>query len=135
MNKSVLIIITFGLIVALGIIFSSSSRPGGSQAGANLKEGQNVEIREDGIQYITVNAVGGYWPEVSNAKAGIPTKLVVKTEGAFDCSSSLIIRSINYQKVLDQNSEEVIDLGTPKVGQVTQGVCSMGMYSFKLNFN
>ena len=135
MNKSVLIIISFGLLIALWVIFSGGAKSDNLKQGSLLKEGENVEIRADGVQYITVNAVGGYWPEVSNAKAGIPTKLVVKTSGSYDCSSSLIIRSINYQKVLPNTGEEIIDLGTPKVGQVTQGVCSMGMYSFKLNLN
>lgn len=134
MNKSVLIIITFGLVVALVVIFSGGGRPNSPIDGGEYQEGQNVEVR-DGVQYVKVNAAGGYWPEVSNAQAGIPTKLVVKTAGTFDCSAALIIRSINYQKVLDQNGEEIIDLGTPKVGQVTQGVCSMGMYNFKINFN
>ncbi len=127
MNKTVLSIITVGLVIALGIIFSSGSA-------GEIADGKNVEVK-DGVQYITVNARGGYWPKVSNAKAGIPTKLVVKTEGTFDCSASLVIRSINYQKILDQNSEEIIDLGVPEVGQKTQGVCSMGMYNFVINFS
>ncbi len=93
---------------------------------------QNVEIR-DGIQYVTIAAKAGYSPEISTAKAGIPTKLVVETNGTYDCSAALVIRSIGYQKILPQTGEEIIDLGTPQAG-VIQGLCSMGMYNFAVNF-
>ena len=72
---------------------------------------------------------------MSTAKAGIPTKLIVKTNGTYDCSASLAIRSIGYQKILTQTGEETIDIGTPKAGEPLQGVCGMGMYSFSINFS
>jgi plastocyanin domain-containing protein len=129
MNKKVLIIITLGLIVAIGIIFSGGSKTNNSGRDAI----QNVEVI-DGILYITVNAGGGYSPRVSNAKAGVPTKLIMKTSGSFDCSSSLIINSLGYRKMLPQTGETEIDIGTPQAGNPLQGVCGMGMYSFKINF-
>ena len=94
---------------------------------------QNVQV-QDGIQYITIEAKGGYTPTISTASSGIPTKLLVKTSGTYDCSLALVIRSIGYQKVLSQTGEESIDLGTPKTNTSIQGTCSMGMYSFKINF-
>ncbi len=123
MNKTVSIIITLGLVVAIAIIFT----------GGGDKFAEKVEIR-DGVQYVTVNAKGGYFPRVSNAKAGIPTKLLVKTSGTYDCSASLVIKSINYQKILPQNGVTEIDIGTPGAGKPLQGVCGMGMYSFQVNF-
>lgn len=126
MNKTVSIIITFGLVIALGVIFMSGSE--------NNPVANNVEIK-DGIQYITVTAKGGYSPNVSKAQAGIPTKLIMKTTGAYDCSAALVIRSLGYQKILPQTGEEIIDLGIPKVGQPLQGICGMGMYNFTVNFN
>lgn len=122
MNKTVSIIITLGLIVGIGIIFTGSA-----------KETQSVEIK-DGIQYITVNAKGGYSPKISTAQAGIPTKLIMKTSGAYDCSASLVINSIGYRKILPPSGEEVIDIGIPKAGVPLQGVCGMGMYSFQVKF-
>lgn len=124
MNKTVLIIITLGLVVVIGIIFTNKTDP---------KSIKNVEIK-DGIQYISVTARGGYSPNVSTAQAGIPTKLIMKTNGAYDCSASLVIRSIGFQKILPQTGEEIIDLGIPKIGQPLQGVCGMGMYNFLINF-
>lgn len=124
MNKTVSIILVLGLIIAMVIIFVG---------GPISKTALNVEIK-DGVQYITINAGGGYSPRVTNAKAGIPTKLIMKTNGAFDCSSSLVIRSIGFQKILPQTGETEIDIGTPEVREPLQGVCGMGMYSFKIDF-
>lgn len=124
MNKTASIIITVGLVIAMGVIF----------IGGSDQAGKNVEIR-DGIQYITIGAQGGYSPEISNAKAGILTKLIVKTNGTYDCSASLVIRSIGYQKILPQTGEEIIDVGVPKVGVPLQGTCGMGMYSFVVRFS
>lgn len=130
MNKTVSIIVTLALIIGIGIIFLGSSKFGNNSSEAV----QNSEVKE-GIQYITINAKGGYSPRVSTAKAGIPTKLIVKTDGTYDCSASLVIRSLGFQKILAQTGEEVIDIGTPKAGQPLQGLCAMGMYNFAIKFN
>ncbi|MEK7113347.1 MAG: hypothetical protein AAB873_00800, partial [Patescibacteria group bacterium] len=68
MSKTILGIITFGLVVALVVIFVNGSKKGDGTM-------ENSVIK-DGIQYITINAKGGYYPLRSIAKAGIPTKLV-----------------------------------------------------------
>lgn len=129
MNKTVSIIITLSLIVAVGIIFV-----GGSKTKNSGEIVQNSEIR-DGIQYITIDAKGGYSPKLSTAKAGIPTKLIVKTNGTYDCSASLVIRDVGFHKILPQTGETEIDIGTKNIGETLQGLCSMGMYSFAVNFN
>lgn len=131
MNKTVLIIITSALVIGIGIVLLGQSKNTSDFSGEESV--QNVEIR-DGIQYVTINARGGYSPRISTAEANIPTKLIVKTNGTYDCSLALVIRSIDYQKILPQTGEEIIDLGTPQSGKL-QGLCSMGMYSFVVNFN
>lgn len=132
MNKTASIIITLGLVIGLGVIFFTGAKSDiGSMSNQVV---QNVEVR-DGVQYITIEAKGGYSPKVSMAKAGIPTKLVIKTDGTYDCSSSLAIRSVGFQKILAQTGEEIIDLGTPEAGTPLQGTCSMGMYNFVVNFS
>lgn len=132
MNKTTSIIITLALVVGLGIILLGGSKDNINTA--TNEAGENSEIK-DGIQYITVNARGGYSPKVSMAKAGIPTKLIVKTNGTYDCSASLVIRVVGFQKILSQTGEEVIDIGIPKAGEPLQGVCGMGMYNFLINFS
>ena len=125
MNKTALIIISLGLVVAIGFIFYGGS---GSKSAEN-----NVEIK-DGVQYVTITAKGGYFPNTSTAKGDTPTKLIVETNGTYDCSASLVIKSINYQKILPRTGETEIDLGTPKAGESFQGVCGMGMYNFEVKF-
>ncbi len=131
MNKTVSIIITLGLVVALSIIFLGGAK---KDSADGLGSAENTEIK-NGIQYITINAKGGYFPRAVLAKEGTPTKLIVKTNGTYDCSASLAIRSIGYQKILPQTGEAIIDIGIPKAGESLQGICGMGMYSFKINFN
>jgi plastocyanin domain-containing protein len=94
----------------------------------------NVVVRE-GVQYITVHARGGYTPRTSTVQPGLPTKLIVKTNNTYDCSSSLVVRSANYRGMLPASGETEIDLGIPKTGEKIQGTCSMGMYSFSINVN
>ncbi len=132
MNKTASIIITLALVVGLGIVFLGGSKTKDNTVATNQPV-QNVEVK-DGVQYITINAKAGYSPKLTQAKAGIPTKLIVKTNGTYDCSSSLAIHSIGYQKILPQTGEETIDIGTPKVGVPLQGVCGMGMYNFEVQF-
>lgn len=131
MNKTASIIITLILVTGISIIFLGVSK---SKNNTTNGAGQNIAIK-DGVQYVTINAKAGYSPRISIAKAGIPTKLIVKTSGTYDCSASLVIRSIGFQKILAQTGEEVIDLGTPKAGQPLQGLCGMGMYNFQVQFN
>lgn len=126
MNKTVSIIITLGLVIALGIVFF-----GGNSKSVETPV-QNVEFK-DGIQYITINAKGGYTPRKSTAKASIPTILRFDTNGTFDCSSSVRIPSMNISKMLPQTGVTEINLGNPKVG-LLQGSCGMGMYPFEIDF-
>ena len=130
MNKTASIIITIALVIGIGIVFWGQSK--NNSDSANTELAQNVEIR-DGVQYVTINARGGYSPKLSSAQANIPTKLIVKTNGTYDCSASLVIRSIGYQKILPQTGEEIIDVGAPQAGTL-QGLCSMGMYNFAVKF-
>ena len=131
MNKKTSIIVTFGLLVGIGILFFGGSIFGG------VSDGEQVENStvKDGIQYVTVNAGGGYFPKISSAKAGIPTKLVVKTDGVYDCSSSLVVKSVGFREILPQTGETEIDIGVPEAGESLSGTCSMGMYNFSVNFN
>lgn len=89
----------------------------------------------DGVQYVTIHARGGYSPRISTIKSGMPTKLIMKTNNTYDCSSALVIRSVNYRDMLPASGETEIDLGAPKIGEKIQGICSMGMYSFSINVN
>lgn len=100
----------------------------------NEKSTSNVTIK-NGIQYITIDAKGGYKPETTLAKWGIPTKLIMNTKNTYDCSAAVVVPSVNYREILPENALTEIDLGTPKVGEKIPGNCSMGMYHFSVIFN
>lgn len=131
-NNNLLYIITTVLILAIiGFIVVNSSKDSSKTAANNSVN--NIEYKDD-IQYITIKADNGYSPSKTVAKANTRSKLVVVTEDTYDCSIALMIRSIGYQKVLASTAREEIDLSVPKAGQTVQGVCAMGMYSFKIKF-
>lgn len=131
-NSNVLYIITTVVILAIiGFVVINSSNNSPKTADQNSVD--NIEFKNE-VQYITVKADNGYSPSKTVAKAGIRSKLVVVTEDTYDCSIALMIRSIGYQKVLASTAREEIDLSVPKTGQTIQGVCAMGMYSFKVKF-
>lgn len=132
MSKTISVVITLCLVLGIGYVLSSDTK---SSSGQAVQEaGQNVEVR-DGIQYVTIAAKGGYIPRTSTARAGLPTKLIIKTDGTYDCSSSLVISAIDYQKVLSPSGEEEVDIGIPEPGVPLKGTCSMGMYSFSVLFS
>ena len=87
----------------------------------------------DGVQVIDISARGGYFPAKTIAQAGVPTLLRVNTSNTFDCSSALRIPSLGINKNLPPSGVTEIPLGSPESG-VIQGVCSMGMYSFAIDF-
>jgi plastocyanin domain-containing protein len=129
MHKNTLISILISLALIGGTFYLVSDRP--TSLSDDVASSQNIEIK-GGIQYITIIARGGYSPRVTEAKAGLPSKLVVKTEGTFDCSASLVVRPVGFKKILQPTGAEVIDLGILKSGDKIQGVCGMGMYSFQI---
>lgn len=129
MQKNTIISIIISIVLIGGTLYFVSDRS--TSLGGEIAQSQNVEIK-DGVQYVTISAKGGYSPRVTEIKGGIPTKLVVKTDGTYDCSASLVVRSVGFQKILQPTGKEIIDLGTPKSGEKVQGVCGMGMYNFQI---
>ena len=90
---------------------------------------------ENGIQVIRILARGGYRPRRISAAAGQPTRLEVETQGTYDCSSSLVIPSIGFQKQLPSTGITNIDVPAQPPGSQLHGLCAMGMFSFGIEFN
>lgn len=130
MPKATIISIVISIALIGGALYFVSNDSTTSAAG-DAVQSQNIEVR-DGVQYVTITAKGEYAPRVSQVKAGIPTKLIVKTDGTYDCSASLAVRSVGFQKILQPTGEEVIDIGILKSGEKVRGVCGMGMYNFQI---
>lgn len=92
-----------------------------------------VEIVGD-RQIVTVLAKGGYTPRVITARADMPLTLRMQTRGTFDCSSSFTIPSLGINKFLPSTGMTEFDIPSQAKGSKLTGVCSMGMYSFAINF-
>ena len=120
---------TLMVLVFIGIAFVVVKGGGTPRPAVN---GNNVSVI-DGKQIIDLAARGGYSPQKSVAKAGIPTILRFTTNGTYDCSSSVRIPAMNVSRNLALSGTTDIDLGNPKVG-ILRGSCGMGMYPFEIDF-
>lgn len=129
MRATAISIIVAGFLIGGAILLVSSDKTSESNAKAD-----NVSV-VDGKQIIEIGAKGGYAPKVSTAKADIPTILRVQTRGTFDCSSMLTIPSIGYRANLPPSGVTEIEVPAQKQGATLQGLCAMGMYNFKVQFN
>lgn len=119
-------------VVLIGGAFILTEGTPGASNTEKVPAGNNVSI-ENGQQVITIDAKGGYSPRISTAKAGIPTIIRFRTNGTFDCSSSVRIPSMNVSKSLPPTGSTDITLASPEPGPL-QGMCGMGMYPFQVNF-
>lgn len=88
----------------------------------------------DGTQIIDITAKGGYSPREVVAKAGIPTVLRVATKNTFDCSASIVIPKLSYQKFLEPTAVTEINIPAEQAQGTLKGLCSMGMYNFQIKF-
>ena len=129
--KTIIITILVMVVVIMGAFMLSS----GTNGFAVKKESVNLNNVSvvDGKQIIEIKVKGGYNPEESVAKAGIPTIVRFDTNGTFDCSSSVRVPDLDISKSLPQTGSTDIDIGTPKAG-VFNGTCGMGMYPFDIKF-
>jgi Cu+-exporting ATPase len=128
--------IAVGVVVALAvvigfIVFNSSG--GSTDQPATTSSAGGVR-EEDGVQIISMTARGGYSPRLVNAKAGIPTKIEMATNGVYDCSSALSIPALNYRAQLPSTGTTVIDVPAQEKGSTLTGLCAMGMYTFDVRF-
>ena len=136
--KPTVISIIVAVLILSGVVYitsnMSSSLSGKTTAKTHVPEENihNVSI-VGGKQIIEINTKGGYFPKLSTAKAGMPTILRFKTNGTFDCSSSVRIPSMNISKILPNTATTDIDVGTQKLGTLL-GTCGMGMFKFVVDF-
>lgn len=127
MNKNIVISIIISLLIIASTFYLLSTK----SDGISMDPIENVTVI-DGIQYVTINVRGGYSPKISTVKAGMPVKLIMKTNNTYDCSASLSLPSLGIRKMLQSTGEDVIDLGSLESGKTISGTCSMGMYNFKI---
>lgn len=133
MPKPMIISIVFSVTaIVFAFWFISFNPPAGGDGvgGAPLP----TAIIADGKQIIDITAKGGYSPRAVTAKAGMPTVLRIRTSNTFDCSSSVVIPKLSYQKFLEPSGSEDIELSAEQAQGTLQGLCAMGMYNFQIKF-
>lgn len=118
------------LVVYIGFLFYKGipSKQESSTVGNNVSS-------TDGKQIIEITAKGGYSPKQLTAKANTETILRIKTNNTFDCSSSLVISKLGIRQNLPPTGTTEIAITPQKEGSKIAGACSMGMYTFNINFN
>jgi hypothetical protein len=83
----------------------------------------------DGQQIVMITATtGSYSPDNVQARAGIPTTLVIHSANAQGCIRSFVIVSRNEQRILPRTGDTRIDPGVLRPGQLDYS-CAMGMYT------
>lgn len=131
MNK-VLISSLIVTVLAIGGIFILL-RGNPSKTSTHTNEQTNVSVI-NGKQIVQIKAKGGYAPRVTTASANIPTLINIQTNGTFDCSSALTVPAVGFRKNLPTTGVTQIEVPPQQPGATIKGVCSMGMYSFTVNF-
>lgn len=116
-------------LMATIVIFSKNQNTSSNEGGIS----NNVTVAQD-KQIIKINAKGGYAPRKTIANANTPTVIEVETKGTYDCSSALVIPSLNYEKSLPSSGVTEIEVPPQKAGTKLAATCSMGMYGFDIRF-
>ena len=104
---------------------------GGTNSGtdATAAPGPLPALGADGVQRVAVSASsGGYSPSVQRVRAGVPTTLVVHTDGVFGCTRAFVVPSTGTQEYLPESGDTPIELGSLSPGRL-RFTCAMGMYS------
>ncbi|WP_330299885.1 urease accessory protein UreH domain-containing protein [Streptomyces sp. NBC_00503] len=95
---------------------------------------KDVVVDADGSQTVTIQArTTSYSPAAVTVKAGVPTTLVVATQGTGGCVRSFVVPDLGVQKILPTTGKTAIDLGTRKPGTLSYS-CGMGMYGGRITF-
>jgi uncharacterized protein YdgA (DUF945 family) len=104
--------------------------PAAAETTANTS---NVKV-EEYLQTIEISAKGGYQPLLTVAKANLPVVINITTNETYDCSTSVVIPSINYRARLPFTGTTTVNMAPQQPNTEIVGTCGMGMYSFKIKF-
>jgi sulfite exporter TauE/SafE len=83
----------------------------------------------DGTQRVVITVrSAGYSPSRLQARANVPTTLVLQSRGADGCTSAIVFPSLGVEKILPEDGETLIDVGPLPAGK-HRFTCAMGMYT------
>jgi plastocyanin domain-containing protein len=123
--KNALAIVAAAVIIGGAFMFATRS--------PQVASTDNVSV-ENGKQVVEIKAEKNYAPALTSAKPNMPTVIRMETNGTFNCTSIVRIPSIGYQQTLPLSGSTDIEIPPQQPGAKVTGVCSMGMYSFEVDF-
>lgn len=107
----------------------AASRVTAALAGSDSSPIPQAATVAEGRQTVAVSAnPGGYTPARTQAKAGLPTTLVITSDQPTGCARSFTIAALGVQQILPSSGETRIDLGVLAPGALAYA-CGMGMYT------
>ena len=87
-----------------------------------------VTVDANGVQHIVIDVQNAsYVPRLVQAKAGLPARLTLETNGIRGCTRGFVVPKANFEASLPVTGETVIDLGELAAGRLDY-TCAMGMY-------
>ena len=135
MKTTIISILGATLLIVITLFLTSGGKSAAVSSSQDTRGAQIQNVtQEDGKQVIEIDAHGGYTPNASIAKAGVPTVLRMKTNNTFDCSSSVVIQSLGIRDVLPSSGIKDYPIPPQQPGSVLSGTCAMGMYNFQIQF-
>ncbi|MDQ3943866.1 MAG: cupredoxin domain-containing protein [Actinomycetota bacterium] len=100
---------------------AGDSRSGGATGGA-------VTVDEAGVQHIVIEVRdASYSPSRVVAKAGLATRLTLRTDGVQGCTRAFVVPAANLELPLPETGDTVLELGELAAGRINY-TCAMGMY-------
>lgn len=133
-NAQTLIGLLVCLIVFAGVsVFVLGNLTGKQDVPPSTQDSQAV-IEQGGVQYISITAKGGYFPNQIRAKADTPTVLKLVTKNTYGCESAVVISEVGFQEFLPSTGTKEVNLGTQPKGKQVKVTCTMGMYNAYINF-
>lgn len=130
--KKMLIVL---VIVAIFAFLLITNPPKSLKTNAEQSNTGKPIAETQGKQLISITAKAGFTPNSFQLAANEPTILRVSTKNTFDCTSTISIPKLGINKTLPFTGETDIELPAQAAGSKVIGTCSMGMYSFELNFS
>jgi sulfite exporter TauE/SafE len=86
-------------------------------------------VAADGTQRLLITVrPRSYTPAHLVARAGVPTQLVLHSDGATGCTSAIVFPTLHVERILPAEGDTVIDVGRLQPG-THRYTCSMGMYT------
>ena len=121
-----------GFVAVIIVVFIAL----GSSPGQNSTTAADVlPTTVDGRQLIQIIVQSGYSPRVINAKANVASTLRMSTNNSYGCDTAFTIPKLGVRQMLPASGDTDIAIAAQAPGTSLVGTCSMGMYSFTMNFN